>query len=78
MVRIRLYIEKRGEGPGLYYGKNRKHICDDKWLLSISSSVKSGNVRSPSPMWRHMYSNDRAKTKDDHYALDINKFAVLT
>jgi hypothetical protein len=74
-VRIRLYIENRGEDPGLYYGSGRKKICDNKWQITIKSSEK---YPTPSPIWRHIYQHDLAQASDGWYTLDINKFAMIT
>lgn len=76
LVRIRLYIEKTLERPGLFYGKNRVRVCDDIWVDTVYSWRK--HAENHTSTWKQVYKNDKASSADGFYALDINKFAVLS
>jgi hypothetical protein len=76
LVRIRLYIEKPNEKAGLFYGKKRVRISDDIWMETIFSWEKA--TENHNQAWKQVYKHDQANSSKDWYALDINKFAVLT
>ena len=75
MVKIRLYIEQKDEAPGLYYGKNRVRVCDDIWQVNIMSSDRN---RPRDTIWKFVYKYDLAHVNNSWYALEINRFVVLT
>lgn len=74
-MRIRLYLNKHNEDQGLWYGNNpRTRVCDDIWNRNSSGR----HAFDPSSVWHAFYSRDQAGASEPWYALDINKFVVLT
>lgn len=79
MVRIRLYVETAKEDPGLFHGKNRTRVCDNIWTQTIYSwSTRGEDTENHNKIWKQLYTHDVAGAAAPWYALDINKFVVLT